>query len=174
MSGCAGPSIARIMLASCGLLADAQTGRRIESCSRNGAGQRTERGRRRNASRLRVAALDLGTNNCRLLIARRRATAVCGSSIPFRASCGWARAWRKPANCPSRRIERTIAALKICAEHIRAKGVARVRAIATEACRRAAQCDVLARTRARRSRHRAGRSSRRRRRRGWRRSAARR
>ena len=47
------------------------------------------------------AALDLGTNNCRLLIARPPSAAF-GSSTPIRASCGWARGSASPGGCPRR------------------------------------------------------------------------
>jgi exopolyphosphatase/guanosine-5'-triphosphate,3'-diphosphate pyrophosphatase len=58
----------------------------------------------RAASRSRFyAALDLGTNNCRLLSPRRRGRASSASSTPFRASCASARACRAPAGCPTRR-----------------------------------------------------------------------
>ena len=40
-------------------------------------------------------------------------------------------------------MERTVAALKICAQHIRHHRVRHVRAVATEACRRAANAQVL-------------------------------
>jgi len=89
------------------------------------------------------AAIDLGTNNCRLLVARP--TGAGG----FRVVDSFSRAVRlgeglaetgllSPAG-----IERTIEALKICAEHLRANGVTHLRAIATEACRRAANASAL-------------------------------
>jgi len=97
--------------------------------------RRGGRGRRRGA--LRVAALDLGTNNCRLLIATParggQLRIVDSFSRIVRLGEGVAQSGKLSPDA----IERTIAALKICSEHIRAKGVSRVRAIATEACRRA-------------------------------------
>ncbi|MSO70131.1 MAG: Ppx/GppA family phosphatase [Alphaproteobacteria bacterium] len=93
------------------------------------------------------AALDLGTNNCRLLVARPEGQSFnvvdafsrivrLGEGIGESGSLGEAA------------MDRTIAALKICASKIRRRGVTRYRAVATEACRRAANCDAfLARTR---------------------------
>ncbi|MCC7016730.1 MAG: Ppx/GppA family phosphatase [Rhodospirillales bacterium] len=83
------------------------------------------------------AALDLGTNNCRLLIAEpfgaggfrvvdsfsrivRLGEGLEASGALSEAACG-----------------RAIAALKICAGKVRARGARRLRGVATEACRRA-------------------------------------
>lgn len=86
------------------------------------------------------AALDLGTNNCRLLIARpaRDGFRVIDSfSRIVRLGEGLGANGRlgEPA------VERTIAALKICAGKIRRRGVTRARHVATEACRRASNCE---------------------------------
>ena len=43
---------------------------------------------------------------------RERRAADCASWIPFPASCGWAKGWRRPACCRDAAIERTIAALE--------------------------------------------------------------
>jgi exopolyphosphatase/guanosine-5'-triphosphate,3'-diphosphate pyrophosphatase len=99
--------------------------------------------RQRQRRPLRVAALDLGTNNCRLLIASPsrggNLRVVDSFSRIVRLGEGVARTGElSPAA-----IERTIAALKICGEHIRASGARRIRAIATEACRRATNAHVL-------------------------------
>jgi exopolyphosphatase/guanosine-5'-triphosphate,3'-diphosphate pyrophosphatase len=97
----------------------------------------------RHHDELRVAALDLGTNNCRLLIA---APALDGN---LRIVDSFSRIVRlgegvtRTGELSPRAIERTIAALKICAQHIRDKGAVRVRAIATEACRRASNASLL-------------------------------
>ncbi|MGE0096583.1 MAG: Ppx/GppA phosphatase family protein [Alphaproteobacteria bacterium] len=86
------------------------------------------------------AALDLGTNNCRLLIARptRAGFRVIDSfSRIVRLGEGLGANGRlgEPA------VERAIAALKVCAGKIKRRGVTRSRHVATEACRRAANCD---------------------------------
>jgi exopolyphosphatase / guanosine-5'-triphosphate,3'-diphosphate pyrophosphatase len=83
------------------------------------------------------AALDLGTNNCRLLIARPHDGAfavVDAFSRIVRLGEGLAASGRLSDDA----IERTIAALRVCADKLRRRNVALSRAVATEACRRAA------------------------------------
>ncbi|RDE07244.1 Ppx/GppA family phosphatase [Sphingomonas aracearum] len=82
------------------------------------------------------AALDLGTNNCRLLIARPQGDAfvvVDAFSRIVRLGEGLAATGR----LSDAAIERTIAALKVCADKLRRRNVALARSVATEACRRA-------------------------------------
>jgi exopolyphosphatase/guanosine-5'-triphosphate,3'-diphosphate pyrophosphatase len=82
------------------------------------------------------AALDLGTNNCRLLIARPTAAG-------FRVVDAFSRIIRLGEGiAASRRISETaitraVEALLICRDKMRARGVGRARLIATEACRAA-------------------------------------
>jgi exopolyphosphatase/guanosine-5'-triphosphate,3'-diphosphate pyrophosphatase len=105
---------------------------------------RTGRRRRRRQRRpLRVAALDLGTNNCRLLIAAPKRNGEMLIIDSFSRIVRLGEGVAATGELSTAAIERTIAALKVCAEHIRAKDVERVRAIATEACRRAANTSVL-------------------------------
>ncbi len=86
------------------------------------------------------AALDLGTNNCRLLVAR-----PAGNS--FRVVDAFSRIIRLGEGVSiSRRISeaaigRAIAALTICRNKMKNKGVTRARLIATEACRSAENGD---------------------------------
>ena len=86
------------------------------------------------------AALDLGTNNCRLLIA-------CPSGDGFRVVDSFSRIIRlgegiSVTGCISEAaIERAIAALSICRDKIQAKKAKRLRLIATEACRAASNAD---------------------------------
>ncbi|MBX3594681.1 Ppx/GppA phosphatase family protein [Sphingomonas sp.] len=83
------------------------------------------------------AALDLGTNNCRLLIARPQGggfTVVDAFSRIVRLGEGLASTGR----LSDAAIERTIAALRICADKLRRRHVALARSVATEACRQAA------------------------------------
>ena len=94
-----------------------------------------------------LAALDLGTNNCRLLVARPR-----GDS--FRVVDAFSRIVRLGegvgANGSLSRaaMDRTIEALKICAAKMRRHRVTHARSVATEACRRADNCeDFVARAR---------------------------
>ncbi len=83
------------------------------------------------------AALDLGTNNCRLLIARPGAgdsfTVVDAFSRIVRLGEGLGASGR----ISDAAIERAIAALKICSDKLVRRGVHLSRAVATEACRRA-------------------------------------
>lgn len=80
------------------------------------------------------AALDLGTNNCRLLVARpspRGFKVIDAFSRIIRLGEGVAASRRLSQGA----IERTIDALKVCAAKIRHHRVARAGLIATEACR---------------------------------------
>jgi len=90
-----------------------------------------------------VAALDLGTNNCRLLVARstRRGDlrVVDSFSRIVRLGEGVAQSGRLSEAA----ITRTLEALKVCAGRLASNKVSRVRAVATEACRRAANASDL-------------------------------
>ena len=82
------------------------------------------------------AALDLGTNNCRLLIARPQGPgfAVVGAfSRIVRLGEGLAATGR----LSDAAIDRTLSALKVCADKLKRRNVALSRSVATEACRRA-------------------------------------
>ena len=82
------------------------------------------------------AALDLGTNNCRLLIATPTAKG-------FRVVDAYSRIVRlgeglsQSGRLSDAAMERAIAALDICADKIRRRSPVRLRAIATQACRSA-------------------------------------
>ncbi len=83
------------------------------------------------------AALDLGTNNCRLLIARPSTdgfTIIDAFSRVVRLGEGLGVSGRLSEVA----IERALAALSICADKLVRRGVHLSRAVATEACRRAA------------------------------------
>jgi exopolyphosphatase/guanosine-5'-triphosphate,3'-diphosphate pyrophosphatase len=86
------------------------------------------------------AALDLGTNNCRLLIA-------CPTGDGFRVIDSFSRIIRLgegisvTGRISDAAISRAIAALSICRDKIRAKNATRMRLIATEACRAADNAD---------------------------------
>ena len=82
------------------------------------------------------AALDLGTNNCRLLIARPQGAGfavVDAFSRIVRLGEGLATSGR----LSDAAIERTIVALRICAEKLKRRNVILARSVATEACRQA-------------------------------------
>ncbi|MGN6622289.1 MAG: Ppx/GppA phosphatase family protein [Sphingomonas sp.] len=94
------------------------------------------------------AALDLGTNNCRLLIARPQGngfTVIDAFSRIVRLGEGMATSGR----ISDAAIERTLAALTVCASKLRRRNVTLSRAVATEACRRASNgADFIARAQA--------------------------
>ena len=99
-------------------------------------------------SGLQYAALDLGTNNCRLLIARP-------SGPAFRVVDAFSRIVRLGEGLAStgglseEAMARALDALKICGDKIAARYVAAGRYVATEACRQADNCALfLARVRA--------------------------
>ena len=83
------------------------------------------------------AALDLGTNNCRLLVARP-------TDDSFRVVDAFSRIIRlgegvsASGRLNEAAISRALAALTICRDKMKNKGVTRARLIATEACRAAA------------------------------------
>jgi len=82
------------------------------------------------------AALDLGTNNCRLLIVRP-------DGETFRVVDAFSRIVRlgegvdHSNSLSDHAMDRAVDALCVCAEKMRRRGVTRARCIATEACRRA-------------------------------------
>lgn len=94
-------------------------------------------GRQRWSHARHYAALDLGTNNCRLLIARPQGSdgfaVVDAFSRIVRLGEGLAASGRLSDEA----IERTIAALRICADKLKRRNVTLARSVATEACRRA-------------------------------------
>src|SRR6266566_6154878 len=86
------------------------------------------------------AALDLGTNNCRLLIA-------CPTGDGFRVVDSFSRIIRlgegisATGTISDAAIGRAIAALSICRDKIQSKKARRLRLVATEACRAASNAD---------------------------------
>ena len=105
---------------------------------------RPPRGRRRRRGRPPVmAVIDLVTNNCRLLIAlptragRFRVIESFSRVVRLGEGVGQSGVLREDA------IDRAVAALAICAQRVRRHGNYRLRAVTTEACRRAANAAVL-------------------------------
>jgi exopolyphosphatase/guanosine-5'-triphosphate,3'-diphosphate pyrophosphatase len=91
------------------------------------------------------AALDLGTNNCRLLIARAEETGfrvIDAFSRIVRLGEGIGTEGGQPALSDAA-IERTIKALGVCAGKMRRRRVNRARCVATEACRRAVNASAF-------------------------------
>lgn len=93
------------------------------------------------------AALDLGTNNCRLLIARpsgEHFTVIDAFSRVVRLGQGLAATGRLSDEA----MDRTLAALHVCADKLKRRNVHLARSVATEACRRAENgADFIARVR---------------------------
>lgn len=95
-------------------------------------------GRRHHANDLPVfAALDLGTNNCRLLVA------IPSRNGQFRVIDAFSRIVRlgeglsASGRLSDAAMDRAVEALKICGDKLRSRKIARSRLIATEACRSA-------------------------------------
>ncbi len=93
-------------------------------------------------------ALDLGTNNCRLLVARP-------AGFGFRVDDAFSRIVRlgeglaATGGLSEDAIERTLDAIKVCAAKIAYRRIVSGRYVATEACRRAANCERVSQPRAR-------------------------
>ncbi|MBL4614941.1 MAG: Ppx/GppA family phosphatase, partial [Magnetovibrio sp.] len=86
------------------------------------------------------AAIDLGTNNCRMLVARPYKDSfrvVDSFSRIVRLGEGVAAQGRLSEEA----IKRTVSALKVCHAKIKQTGARRIRSVATEACRRAENGD---------------------------------
>ena len=102
--------------------------------------RRAQSGRRRNP--VRLAALDLGTNNCRLLIATPRGR-------QFRVIDAFSRIVRlgeglsQTGALSDAAMDRAVEALKVCADKVEKRGVTRGRYIATQACRAASNGDAF-------------------------------
>src|SRR5688500_20350667 len=91
---------------------------------------------RRPPSRHTYGAIDLGTNNCRLLIARPTDggfTVVDAFSRIVRLGEGLSRTGALSQEA----MDRAVGALSVCAEKLRRRNVSLARSVATEACRRA-------------------------------------
>ena len=90
-------------------------------------------------ARRAYGALDLGTNNCRLLIARPG-----GPSGDFTVIDAFSRVVRlgeglvQTGRLSDAAMDRAVIALSVCAEKLSRRGVTLTRNVATEACRRAA------------------------------------
>jgi exopolyphosphatase/guanosine-5'-triphosphate,3'-diphosphate pyrophosphatase len=95
---------------------------------------------RRENSGQAFAALDLGTNNCRLLVARR-------TPEGFKVVDSFSRIVRLGEGLSisgalsEAAMIRTISALRVCAGKLKRNHVQRLRCVATAACRRASNCD---------------------------------
>jgi exopolyphosphatase/guanosine-5'-triphosphate,3'-diphosphate pyrophosphatase len=92
---------------------------------------------RRESHRHTYGAIDLGTNNCRLLVARPTDggfTVIDAFSRIVRLGEGLSQTGRLSHEA----MDRAIGALSVCADKLRRRNVSLSRSVATEACRRAA------------------------------------
>jgi exopolyphosphatase/guanosine-5'-triphosphate,3'-diphosphate pyrophosphatase len=91
---------------------------------------------KRDTHRHTYGAIDLGTNNCRLLIARPSEggfTVIDAFSRIVRLGEGLSRS----GTLSDEAMDRAVGALSVCAEKLRRRNVSLARSVATEACRRA-------------------------------------
>jgi exopolyphosphatase/guanosine-5'-triphosphate,3'-diphosphate pyrophosphatase len=111
--------------------------------SPKGSGQITDRNREEISRKaVSIAALDLGTNNCRLMIARPKGngfTIIDGFSKVVRLGEGLVFSGK----LSDQAMDRTITTLTTCQEKIAKRGVVLGRYVATEACRQAANGEVF-------------------------------
>jgi exopolyphosphatase/guanosine-5'-triphosphate,3'-diphosphate pyrophosphatase len=101
-----------------------------------GAPRQPSHGGSPGVQRQSYAAIDLGTNNCRLLIARpagENFVVVDAFSRVVRLGEGLAQTGRLSDVA----MDRALAALSVCAEKLKRRNVHLARSVATEACRRA-------------------------------------
>src|SRR5487761_820663 len=95
------------------------------------------------------AALDLGTNNCRLLMARAAGRSGFRVVEAFSRIVRLGEGLAATGHLSEAAMGRTIEALRICAQRVAGRRVAAARYVATEACRRAQNCaEFLDRVRA--------------------------
>ncbi|WP_295442075.1 Ppx/GppA phosphatase family protein [Sphingorhabdus sp. EL138] len=132
----AAPKAATLQQASAHGAARPDTPKTAPSAS-NGRPQGDKVASRRNwLERTAYAALDLGTNNCRLLIARAGGddfTVVDAFSRVVRLGEGMTSTGRMSEEAMDRAVE----ALTVCAEKLKKRNVVLARSVATEACRQA-------------------------------------
>ncbi len=102
------------------------------------------RGKNQSAQQRCYAAIDLGTNNCRLLIAKP-------TKSGFEVVDAFSRIVRLGEGLGTHNMltdeamDRTIAALRICASKMRRRNVVKARVVTTQACRHADNADVFMR-----------------------------
>jgi exopolyphosphatase / guanosine-5'-triphosphate,3'-diphosphate pyrophosphatase len=92
-----------------------------------------------------LGAIDVGTNACRLLIAVPDGE---GAAMPrvidsYTVSVRLGEGLERAGSIMEAALDRTVEALRVCSERLKRNGVTHVRAIATEACRRASNAQEL-------------------------------
>lgn len=119
---------------------DANPGAGFSDQTRSNPVHRGPRKRRRRRKTKTYAALDLGTNNCRLLIARPK-------DEGFRVIDSYSKVVRLGAGLQSTKrlseksMDLAVDAIDVCAKKMKTKNVQRWRCVATQACRAADNCD---------------------------------
>ena len=122
-----------------------RNGQKSSSGDHNGSSPRSSRAWRRpphKSYKQAYAAIDLGTNNCRLLIARpsdENFVVIDAFSRVVRLGEGLAQAGR----LSDQAMDRALGALKVCSDKLRRRNVHLARSVATEACRRAANGEAF-------------------------------
>ena len=99
--------------------------------------------RGRGGRRAAYAAIDLGTNNCRLLVVTPERTGGFKILDSFSRIVRLGEGVAATGAFSEDAMARTVAALKICARRLKRHGKLPIRAVATEACRRAKNADEL-------------------------------
>jgi exopolyphosphatase/guanosine-5'-triphosphate,3'-diphosphate pyrophosphatase len=131
--------------------------KRLAGAARIGSKRHPYRRRRRSFARSNshangtpvLGAIDVGTNACRLLIAVPEHDASRGPApVPrvidsFTANVRLGESLERTGSITGAALDRTIAALKECAKRLQRRRVTHVKAIATEACRKAANAHEL-------------------------------
>ena len=109
------------------------------------AGNRSGQGAAKNSAVL--GAIDVGTNACRLLIAVPDGN---GADVPvprvidsFTANVRLGESLERTGEITQAALDRTIEALKVCAQRLKRRRATHVKAIATEACRKASNAQDL-------------------------------
>ncbi len=113
---------------------------RTNNGSSNSAGRSAPHAHRPHRPNQAYAALDLGTNNCRLLIARpsgKDFTVIDAFSRVVKLGEDLASTGRLSDEA----MDRALGALAVCADKLRRRNVRLARSVATEACRRASNGD---------------------------------
>ncbi|QPH53502.1 Ppx/GppA phosphatase family protein [Pontivivens ytuae] len=119
---------------------------RAQRQNQNRKGQRSAQARPSGSRKGRplYAALDLGTNSCRMLIAAPSADSFQIVDA-FSKSVKLGKELERTGALSDAAIGRTLSALQVCASKIRRHGVRRTRLVATEACRRASNGEFFLR-----------------------------
>ena len=123
----------------------------MASAARTGSKRHPYRRRRRGHQRNHVngavlGAIDVGTNACRLLIAvpdRQGQAPIPRVIDSYTANVRLGESLERTGTITGAALDRTVAALKECARRLKRRRVTHVKAIATEACRRATNAQDL-------------------------------